>query len=112
MTSPAQGSPGVLPFVPPLRQAERDPMSATEQLAVLIVAMEGLFDGMSEQHVSVAMSRVRNAARSQLPSIDERVAENQALRSEDRERIVQLARDTLDGTGQTIADEVRDGPDT
>lgn len=95
-----------------LRQAERDPMSATEQLAVLIVAMEGLFDGMSEQHVSVAMSRVRNAARSQLPSIDERVAENQALRSEDRERIVQLARDTLDGTGQTIADEVRDGPDT
>jgi len=95
-----------------LRQAERDPMSATEQLAVLIVAMEGLFDGLSEQHVSVAMNRVRNAAQNQLPSIDERVAEDQALRPSDREEIVQIAREALDTTGQTIANKVRDGADS
>lgn len=95
-----------------LRQAERDPMSPTEQLAVLIVAMEGLFDGMSEQHIGVAMNRVRKTAKKELRSIDERVVENLALRPEDREDIIRIASKALDDTGQTIENEVPDGADT
>lgn len=95
-----------------LRQAERDPMSATEQLAVLIVAMEGLFDGLSEQRVNVAMTRVRNAARKQLSSIDERVTENQELLAEDRERILNIAKEALDVTPTTLEKKAQNGSDS
>ncbi len=89
-----------------LRQAERDPMPAVEQLAVLVAAMEGLFDGLPEQQVNHAMASVRSAAQNQLAAIDERITENQILRPEDRELIIETARSAV----QT-ADEVSDGAD-
>ena len=78
-----------------LRQAERDPMPAFEQLAVLLAAMEGLFDGLAEQLVSTAMTRVRAAARKDLQVIGDRISEDQALRPEDRELIIGSARNAL-----------------
>ena len=78
-----------------LRQAERDPMPALEQLAVLIAAMEGLFDKLSEQQIIKAMVRVRSATQEHLQAMDQRIAENQALRPEDREHILQTACNAL-----------------
>ncbi|MDX2465347.1 MAG: F0F1 ATP synthase subunit alpha [Porticoccus sp.] len=78
-----------------LRQAERDPMSAAEQLAVLASAMEGLFDGLSEQKVTEAMASVRVATQSQLQVIDERITENQTLSPEDHKLIITTARGAL-----------------
>lgn len=78
-----------------LRQAERDPMPALEQLAVLVVAMEGLFDQLSEQDISAAMGAVRTMAQEQLALIEQRIAENQPLQEDDREHIVACARDAL-----------------
>ena len=100
-----------------LRQAERDPMPAIEQLAVLVAAMEGLFDGLPEEQVSNAMASVRSAAQNQLQAIDERINENQALRPEDRELIIEAARSALPASGlsasnQATADEVSDGSNT
>jgi len=84
-----------------LRQAERDPMPAVEQLAVLVAAMEGLFDGLPEQQVTDAMASVRAAAQNQLQAIDERITENQALRPEDRELIIETARSALVGSDRS-----------
>ncbi len=78
-----------------LRQPERDPLSALEQLAVLIVAMEGLFDGLAEQQVVAALAVVRSAAQAQLQPIAERIAANQPLRAEDRALIVRTAASAL-----------------
>ncbi len=78
-----------------LRQAERDPMPAVEQLAVLIAAMEGLFDGLEEQPLADAMARIRTAAQKKLQDIEQRIHDNQALRPEDRELIIDSARTAL-----------------
>lgn len=78
-----------------LRQPERDPLSALEQLTVLIVAMEGLFDGLAEQQVVAALAVVRSAAQVQLQPIAERIVANQPLRAEDRALIVRTAASAL-----------------
>src|SRR5690554_797794 len=91
-----------------LRQAERDPMPAAEQLAVLIAAMEGLFDDLPEEQLSDAMSRIRAAARKHFQFIDERISENKGLSEEDRERIITTARKALSANR---SDEVSHGPD-
>jgi F-type H+-transporting ATPase subunit alpha len=75
-----------------LRQSERDPMPAVEQLAILIAAMEGIFDEMSEAEVNLAMAEIRNATRQELDDIAARIAENEHLQPEDRERIIELAK--------------------
>ena len=41
-----------------LRQAERDPISAVEQLAVLVAAIEGQFDGLTEPDPFIVTSLV------------------------------------------------------
>ena len=94
-----------------LRQAKRDPMPSFEQLAVLVAAMEGLFDRLPEQKAMKAMARVRSAAQEHLQAMSKRIAENQALRPEDREHLIQTARNALFESGGS-APEVKDGPDT
>ncbi len=78
-----------------LRQAERDPMPAVEQLAILVAAMEGLFDAFNEQHISDAMRLVRDAAQQKLAVIEQRIAANQTLQDDDRELIVACAKEAL-----------------
>lgn len=78
-----------------LRQAERDPMPALEQLAVLVAAMEGLFDQLKEHDVSAAMRLVRDAAQQHLAVIEQRIAEDKALTDEDQTLIVECAQAAL-----------------
>lgn len=78
-----------------LRQAERDPMPAVEQLAVLVAATEGLFDALSEKDITAAMLAVRSAARQKLAVIEQRIADNQTLQDDDRELMLSSARDAL-----------------
>ena len=99
-----------------LRQAERDPMPVLEQLAVLVAAMEGLFDKLPEQQTIEAMVRVRLAAQKHLQAMDQRITDNQDLRPEDREQIIQTARNAVSVNGVLESDrsapEVNHGPDT
>lgn len=78
-----------------LRQAERDPMPAIEQLAVLVAAMEGLFDAFDEQEISAAMRLVRDAAQKELAVIEQRIIENQPLTDADRTLIITCAQQVL-----------------
>jgi F-type H+-transporting ATPase subunit alpha len=94
-----------------LRQAERDPMPTVEQLVILVAAMEGLFDGLSEQEVMVAMSGVRSAAQKQLQLINERITGNEALSAEDRELIIEVARSALPASNRSASDHAGAKPD-
>ena len=78
-----------------LRQAERDPMPALEQLAVLVAAMEGLFDQFDEQQISAALRLVRDAAQQELTVIEQRIAANETLQEDDHQLIVACAREAL-----------------
>ncbi|WP_281966843.1 F0F1 ATP synthase subunit alpha [Roseovarius nanhaiticus] len=73
-----------------LRQPERDPIPAVEQLAVLVSAMEGKFDGMSEQDVMDVMAAVRAAAAKDLGDLAELIAQNKELDEAARERMAAL----------------------
>lgn len=75
-----------------LRQPERDPIPAVEQLGVLVAAMEGAFDGLSEAEVAQAMDSLRSAAARDLGDVAERIAGNAALGDDDRARMVALGR--------------------
>ncbi len=78
-----------------LRQPERDPMPAAEQLIVLLCAMEGLFDGLDEADAAAAMTAVRGAVQSNGREIEARIASNEPLSSEDRARIVAFSKEAI-----------------
>lgn len=76
-----------------LRQAERDPMPAVEQLTVLVAAMEGQFDGLSEAESGSVMAALRKAAARDLQGLAKHMRENAALTDEDRRQMIALGRD-------------------
>ncbi|SFO18358.1 F-type H+-transporting ATPase subunit alpha [Roseovarius lutimaris] len=81
-----------------LRQAERDPMAAVEQLAVLIAAMDGQLDGLSEAETFAVMAAIRTAATRDLGEMADRIAQNEPLDDAARARMAALgqqARKTL-----------------
>lgn len=87
-----------------LRQPERDPMPSDEQLAVLIAAMEGLLDSMSESETATAMRAIRGSVRGGKNGLAKTLADNAPLTAEARAQIVEAARAAiaqkveLDGT--------------
>ncbi|TYB81339.1 F0F1 ATP synthase subunit alpha [Maritimibacter fusiformis] len=78
-----------------LRQPERDPMPATEQLAVLLAAMEGLLDDLDEKQVAPAMNVIRAAIRADDCGLAALLAEDGKLTDETRVRVVDLARQAM-----------------
>lgn len=82
-----------------LRQAERDPMPALEQLVVLVAAMEGLFDAIAEEQFGAAMAVVRAAAQSQLQSIEQCIVEDRALSADERSRVIDVVVSALQENG-------------
>ncbi|MDA3857429.1 MAG: F0F1 ATP synthase subunit alpha, partial [Roseovarius sp.] len=73
-----------------LRQAERDPIPAVEQLAVLIAAMDGQLDGLSEAETVTVMAAIRTAAARDLGEIADKIAQNDPLDDAARARIAAL----------------------
>ena len=79
-----------------LRQAERDPWSVLEQLAVLISAMAGVFDELGETAASQAMQAVRLAANQQLPDIIQHLSQQQALTEAHQQAIITMAHGVIE----------------
>ncbi|MCL4143400.1 UNVERIFIED_CONTAM: hypothetical protein GTU68_036022 [Idotea baltica] len=86
-----------------LRQAERDPLSAIEQLTVLVAAMDGQFDHLSEADTLKVMSELRTAATQELDDIAKGIAENAPFEEDARARMTAL------GQQARAKLEVRDG---
>jgi F-type H+-transporting ATPase subunit alpha len=80
-----------------LRQAEREPIPAVEQLAVLVSAMDGQFDGLSEQDILAATVAVRTAAAEDLGDLAERIAQNDPLDDAARARMAALGQAACEG---------------
>jgi F-type H+-transporting ATPase subunit alpha len=89
-----------------LRQAERDPMPAVEQLAVLVAAMDGQFDGLNEDDTFKIMTSIRSAAKHNLGDIAEKIAQNKPFEDAERAYMVtigQQARAALEAQDGTNA---------
>ncbi len=78
-----------------LRQPERDPVPAAEQLAVLVCAMAGMLDGRGDAASSAAMDAIRAAVRDDDGGLAARIANDQALDEEARQTIIETGRAAL-----------------
>ena len=70
-----------------LKQSQYTPLSAPEQIAVLVAVNQGFFDELPLDRMDEAQQRVRKAVAEGLPEICERVNENEGLRDEDMEAL-------------------------
>ena len=89
-----------------LRQAERDPMPAIAQLAVLVAAMDGYLDGLGEVDTLAVMATIRAAAPRDLADIAKQIAANAPFTDAVRGQIAGLgkqARDAIGAQNGTIA---------
>lgn len=82
-----------------LRQAERDPTPAIEQLAVLTAANEGVLDGLTEAEADALMGRIRKAAQRDLADIARQIGEGAALDDAAQARMVALVHLGREQTG-------------
>ena len=89
-----------------LRQAERDPIPAIEQLSVLIAAMDGQLDGLTEADTFAVMAAIRKAAADDLGDLSEQVAQNTPFEEDTRARMAAL------GQKARMALGVEDGTNT
>jgi F-type H+/Na+-transporting ATPase subunit alpha len=78
-----------------LKQPQYDPLSPTEQIAVLVAATAGLFDDLPPDQIADASGRLRLALAEQLPHLNESVESGQKLTTEDRQALVKLASDVI-----------------
>ena len=83
-----------------LRQPERDPMPAAEQLAILLPAMEGLLDGMDEVHTLLAMAAIRRAVREDDAGLAASLEADEALTDEIRAGVTARARQAVEAMGK------------
>ncbi|HEY9039160.1 MAG TPA: F0F1 ATP synthase subunit alpha [Roseovarius sp.] len=82
-----------------LRQPERDPMAADEQLAVLLAAMAGLLDNLSEAKSAAAMEVIRKDIRANDSQTADTIASGRSLDDGGRDRIIGAARAALAEAG-------------
>ena len=78
-----------------LRQPERDPVPAVEQLLMLVSAMEGLLDGLPEAAVVSAMARMRQGVGDALKDVAETIEQNRPLADAEKAKLLRVARSIL-----------------
>jgi F-type H+/Na+-transporting ATPase subunit alpha len=79
-----------------LKQPQYDPLSATEQIAVLLAATEGLFDNVPPEKIAQCSGRFREVLTERLPLLCEGVEAGKKLSDGDRHAIVQLAKEVIE----------------
>jgi F-type H+-transporting ATPase subunit alpha len=87
-----------------LRQPERDPVPAVEQLLILMAAMEGLFDDLSENEIVTAMARMRKGVGDSLKDVAESIEQNRPLEEDEKATILKVARTALNSPGADTRD--------
>ncbi len=78
-----------------LKQQQYDPLTAGEQIAVLLAATEGLFDGMPAETIAEASRRIRKVLPEQLPHLQHALEEGRELAAPDRETLSHFLRNVL-----------------
>ena len=84
-----------------LQQPQNQPLPVAEQIAVLLAASEGVFDELEPEAVIPTAAQLRQHFVTTLPELANRIEEGEVLQDEDREKLLQLAREVVaDGTPQ------------
>lgn len=78
-----------------LKQAQYEPMSVPEQIAVLLAVTGGVFDELSIQDISDAKVKVQKAVVEKLPDLCLRILSGEKLKKEEREALLDAARDAV-----------------
>ncbi|MEQ8999382.1 MAG: alternate F1F0 ATPase, F1 subunit alpha [Coleofasciculus sp. B1-GNL1-01] len=76
-----------------LKQKESQPLSVPEQIAALVAVNEGVFDELPLDQVRDAETAVREAVTAELSEVCDRVVSGEALRDEDLEAILRVAKE-------------------
>jgi F-type H+-transporting ATPase subunit alpha len=82
-----------------LKQPQYQPMSAAEQIAVLLTAAEGIFDELAPHQVAVAEKRIREGATGALPDLCSRIQSGVMIGEEERRQLLDMARSVVAGEG-------------
>jgi len=83
-----------------LRQAERQPLTAVEQLTALVAAMDGQLDGLSEAEMLKVMASLGAAVAALPGDMAQRIADNAPLSDEDRHQMTELGRAACTTAGE------------
>jgi F-type H+-transporting ATPase subunit alpha len=80
-----------------LKQLQYEPMPIPEQIAVLLAVNAGVFDPLAPEAVAEAEQAVRQAITQEFPEVCARLQAGQKLSEEDRQALLQVAQDALEG---------------
>jgi F-type H+-transporting ATPase subunit alpha len=78
-----------------LKQPQYQPMSVSEQIAVLLAAAEGMFDALPPDRVAAAGKRIREAVTARLADLCAGIQSGAKLSDEDRNRLLNVARQVI-----------------
>ncbi len=78
-----------------LKQPQYDPLSATEQVAILVAATQGLFDQVPPDIVTEASNQVRQALPERLPRLQELVESGKKLSDAERAEIAKVVAEVI-----------------
>jgi len=78
-----------------LKQSEYNPLSAAEQVAVLVAATSGLFDNLAPDLIVDASARIRQLLPGRLPGVCNRIQDGRKLSAAELESLGQLAQEAI-----------------
>jgi F-type H+-transporting ATPase subunit alpha len=78
-----------------LKQPQYDPLPASAQVATLVAATAGLFDGLSAEAVAEASARIREALPEKLPAVAQSIESGEKLNPEQRHALIGLAQEAI-----------------
>jgi F-type H+-transporting ATPase subunit alpha len=78
-----------------LKQPQYQPISAPEQIAVLVAITEGLFDALDVDEIQDASQKIRDAVTDQLPDLCDKIKSGEELTDENRDQLENMIREVL-----------------
>lgn len=78
-----------------LKQPQYSPLSVMEQIAVLMAVVEGVFDELPVNRIDEAKKKIQQQAKEKLKDISERLEKGGKINEEDRNRILETARQAI-----------------
>jgi len=78
-----------------LKQPQYDPISAPEQIAILVAVNEGFFDQLSVEKIAPTTDKIRQAMQAQLPDLSTKILKGEKLTQADRTNLIQMIRENI-----------------
>lgn len=78
-----------------LKQPQYDPLSASEQVAILVAATNGLFDNLPSERVVETSARIRETLALRLPEVRDAIQSGRKLSESELDSLVKLAQEAI-----------------